>query len=99
MYRILFIVAALLAAVAGLLVGTLNSEPVTLDLLWVQLRWPLGLVALLALSLGLVLGLAGSWLFQVLPLRVQLSRARRNTAAAGPAGSELVKAPADDTND
>jgi hypothetical protein len=62
------------------------------------LHWPLGLIALLALSLGLLLGLAGSWLFQVLPLRVQLSRLRRSAMATEPAGSELVKTPTDDTN-
>ena len=56
MYRIAFITAALLAVALGLLVGTLNSDTVSVDLLWVQLQWPLGLLLLCILFVGLVLG-------------------------------------------
>lgn len=76
MYRILFIVVMLLALALGLLVGTLNSELVAVDLLWLQLDWPLGLVILSAAALGLLLGLVLTWLFSVMPLRARLRRAQ-----------------------
>jgi uncharacterized integral membrane protein len=58
------------------LVGTLNSDPVQLDLLWNQYQLPLGLVILLGFSLGLLTGLAVVYLSRVLPLRLQLRNAR-----------------------
>ena len=67
---------AILAIVVGLLVGTLNAELVQLDLLWVQLELPLGLVILLGFSLGVVTGLGMLYLARVLPLRLQLRKAR-----------------------
>jgi uncharacterized integral membrane protein len=75
-YRILFIVVMLLALALGLLVGTLNSELVAVDLLWLQLDWPLGLVILSAAALGLLFGLVLTWLFSVMPLRARLRRAQ-----------------------
>ncbi len=78
MYKLFFILIALMAIFAGLLLGTLNAEPVMLDLLWVQLNWPLGLVTVMALALGIILGLAATWVLQVWPLRMALRRA--NTA-------------------
>lgn len=76
MYRILFIVVMVLAVTLGLLVGTLNAELVKVDLLLIQLEWPLGLLLLCASSLGLFLGLLLAWLFSVLPLRARLRRQR-----------------------
>lgn len=76
MYRILFIVITVLAIALGLLVGTLNSETVSVDLLWFQLDWPLGLLLLVACTAGLLLGLLLSWLLSTLPLRAQLRKAR-----------------------
>ena len=64
------------AIVVGLLVGTLNSSPVQLDLLWVQFELPLGLAILLGFSLGVMLGLSTIYLARVLPLRLQLRKAR-----------------------
>ncbi len=75
MYKLLFGLVALLAVALGLVIGTLNPDPVTLDLLWVQLHWPLGLVLLTTLTAGLLLGLLLLWLLQVLPLRIALRRA------------------------
>jgi len=69
-----------LAVAVGLLVGSLNSEAVSIDLLWVQIEWPLGLLILSALAAGLLLGLCLAWFFSILPLRVQL-RKIRNTAS------------------
>lgn len=84
MYRLIFIVIAVLAVAAGLLLGTLNADPVTLDLLWVQLNWPLGLVLVMALSVGILLGMAFTWLLQVWPARLALRRARADAQRAAP---------------
>jgi len=81
MYRFGFILIALLAVLCGLLVGTLNADRVSLDLLWFQLDWPLGLLLLLTLSVGLLLGLGMAWLFQVLPLRLQLRKLKQAAGA------------------
>ncbi len=67
---------AIAAIVVGLIVGTLNSTPVSLDLLWVQLEIPLGLAILLGFSLGLVTGLSMIYLGRVLPLSLLLRKAR-----------------------
>ena len=72
MYRISFIIVITLALALGFLVGALNSEAAILDLLWVQITWPLGLLILSALAAGLLLGLILAWFFSILPLRVQL---------------------------
>jgi len=71
-----FILLAIAAVVVGLIVGTLNSDVVVLDLLWIQLEIPLGLAILLGFSLGLVTGLSMIYLLRVLPLNFQLRRAR-----------------------
>lgn len=76
MKRLGFILVALVAIVVGLLVGTLNSNPVLLDLLWVQFELPLGLAILLGFSLGILLGLSAVYLARVVPLRLQLRKAR-----------------------
>lgn len=85
MYRIIFIIVITLAIAMGLLVGTLNSVMVSVDLLWVQLEWPLGLLVLSALTAGLFLGLGLAWIFTILPLRVQL-RKLRNARVSGSSG-------------
>lgn len=90
MYRLLFILLALLATAAGLLVGTLNSDPVRLDLLWFQLEWPLGLVVVLMFASGLLLGVGATWLFAVLPQRVAARRAAR--ASSGDHGEPVEHA-------
>lgn len=77
MYRLLFILLAALAIIAGLLLGSLNSEPVTLDLLFIQLNWPLGLIAVLLFSIGIVLSIAGVWLLAVLPMKMAQRRDNR----------------------
>jgi uncharacterized integral membrane protein len=85
-YRIAFIVVTVLAISLGLLVGTLNSETASVDLLWIQLEWPLGLLILAACVSGLFLGILLAWLFTILPLRAQLRKARGQGATI-PAGS------------
>ena len=76
MYRIAFIIAAFLAVALGLLVGTLNSDTVSVDLLWVQIQWPLGLLLLCVLVVGLLIGLLISWIFSVMPLKARLRKAQ-----------------------
>ena len=76
MYRIVFIVIAILAVFTGLLLGTLNSDAVTVDLLWLQITWPLGLIILSSAAAGLLFGLCVTWFFTILPLRVQLRKLR-----------------------
>lgn len=71
MFRIGFVLTAVLAVLAGLLIGTLNAAPATLDLLWLQLHWPLGLLVLAGLSLGVLLGIGLTWLFVVWPGRLR----------------------------
>lgn len=78
MYRIGFIIVVAAAIVMGLLVGALNSEVARIDLLWVELEWPLGLVILSGIVLGILIGLGLSWLFSILPLRVALRKAQRD---------------------
>lgn len=87
MYRLLFFVVVILAVALGLLVGTLNSDTVSVDLLWIRLDWPLGLVILSAAAAGLFLGLLMAWFFSILPLRSRLRRLRGQ--ASGEAGSAL----------
>jgi uncharacterized integral membrane protein len=82
LYRIIFIIVITLAVAMGLLVGALNSDMASVDLLWVHLEWPLGLLILSTLSVGLFLGLALAWFFTILPLRVQL-RKMRNQGSSG----------------
>jgi len=74
-YRIGFFVVLILAMALGLLVGTLNHEISVIDLLWIQLQWPLGLSLLSAMAIGVLIGLVLTWLFSVLPLRVRLRKA------------------------
>lgn len=76
MKKLGFILIALMAIVIGLLVGTLNSGLVTLNLLWIQFELPLGLAILLGFSLGLLTGLSLIYFARVLPLRLQLRNAR-----------------------
>ena len=74
--RIGFIILALAAISFGLVVGTLNSDPVAVDLLWLQIEWPLGLIIVVPLVLGFALGMLLLWLTTVLPLRYQLRKQR-----------------------
>ena len=85
MYRFGFILITLLAVALGLLIGTLNSDVVTIDLLWLTLDWPLGLLIVSALTVGLLIGFSLAWLFSILPLRARLRRSQ----ALGAQGSSI----------
>ncbi len=75
-----YLLVAFVAIAVGLIVGTLNSATVALDLLWIQFDVPLGLAILLGFSVGLVTGLSMIYLGRVLPLRLQLRKARARLA-------------------
>jgi len=74
MYRLIFIIIAVLAISLGLLVGTLNSDVANVDLLWVQFQWPLGLLILCVFTVGILAGALLCWLFGIMPLRVRLRK-------------------------
>lgn len=74
MYRLMLYVFGAVAILAGLLVGTLNSDKVTLDLLWLQLDWPLGVILVVSFATGLLLGLTAVYLLAVIPLKISLRR-------------------------
>lgn len=76
MYRIIFIIVVTLAVFTGLLLGTLNADTVNVDLLWLQVQWPLGLLILSSVAAGFLLGVFLTWFFTVLPLRVQMRKLR-----------------------
>jgi len=78
MFRWLLILLVLIAAIAGLVIGVLNAEPASLDLLAIDLTLPLGALVLLALTTGLLLGLVLAWLLFLLPGRFQRSSRSRN---------------------
>lgn len=77
MYRWLLILLVLAAVVAGLVVGVLNAELATLDLLAAELSLPLGALVLLAFGLGVLGGLALAWLLFLLPGRFKRSTRSR----------------------
>ena len=76
MKKLGFILIAVFAVVVGLLVGTLNSDPVQLDLLWIQFELPLGLALLLGFSSGVLAGIVLIYMLRIVPLRLQLRKAR-----------------------
>lgn len=78
MFKLVATLVFIVAIGAGLLVGALNADRVPLDLLWIQLEWPLGLLLLMALAFGILAGTLLSYVLQVLPLRMQARRARRS---------------------
>lgn len=91
MYRLMLYVFGAAAILAGLLVGTLNSEKVSLDLLWLQLEWPLGVILVIAFASGLLLGLAAVYLLSVIPLRISLRRKQAAAEAATAAGKAMTR--------
>lgn len=87
MFRWLLILLVLLAAIIGLVIGALNADIVSLDLLAVELSLPLGALVLLALGVGLLAGLVLAWLLFFLPGRLQHSfRSRKRQEGTDLAG-------------
>lgn len=79
--RLVRLLIALLCIAAGVAIGTLNSQAITLELGFLTLRSTLGVALLAAMLFGAIIGgllLAAS---VILPLRQQLRRARRTRPA------------------
>ena len=87
MFRLLIALACL---AAGIAVGGLNTQPVQLDLGFVQLPTSLGVAVLVALLLGVVVGGLALAASVVLPLRQRLRRVESARPGHG-AGSTGVE--------
>ena len=83
MYRWLLLFFFLAAVVAGLVIGVLNPQSVTLDLVTVSLDFPLGALVLTALSFGILLGLILAAVLFVLPSRLARRGQGKETASSG----------------
>lgn len=79
--RALRILIAVLSIAAGVAIGALNPQSVTLDLGIVVLRSTLGVVLLATLLLGAIAGGAMLVVSVVLPLQRRLRRARQDAAS------------------
>lgn len=88
MKKLGFILIALFAVVVGLLVGTLNSDPVQLDLLWIQFELPLGLALLLGFSVGVLTGTTVLYMLRIVPLRMKLRKARGELSKKNPSSQQ-----------
>lgn len=82
MYRWLLLVAVVLAALAGLMIGVLNPDPVTVQLAVLEPTMALGAMILVTFGIGVFAGLALFWLLFDLPARFR--RQRRASAASLP---------------
>lgn len=76
MYRWLLLIAVLVSAALGLLIGVLNPDPVQIDLALASPQLPLGGLILLVFAVGVIVGLLLFWILFDLPARVR-RRARR----------------------
>lgn len=75
-----WIFVASVVALSALFAG-MNSQLVQLDLHFWVFELPAGLLVLTALWLGCMVGGAALWFGVILPLRIQLARLRRRSAA------------------
>ncbi|MGY6554900.1 MAG: hypothetical protein ACXIUM_10300 [Wenzhouxiangella sp.] len=71
MYRWFLILAVFLAAAAGLLIGVLNPDPVTLELAIFAPTLPKGALVVAVFGAGVLAGLLLFWLLFALPARWQ----------------------------
>ena len=88
MVRLIRFLIALLFVAAGVAVGALNPQPVSIDLGFAVLRGTLGLALLATLLVGALLGgmmLAAS---VILSLRRKLRRSRMQAASSVPPASD-----------
>lgn len=69
MYRWFLILAVFLAAAAGLLIGVLNPDPVTLELAIFEPTLPMGALVVAVFGIGVVAGMLVFWLLFALPAR------------------------------
>ena len=92
MKRLIVLLLALFVIAIGLSFAMLNPAPVTLDFYLGELALPMSLWLVLALTLGVLLGL-GAALGILTRQRWQLKRLRREAASSREEVSELRKLP------
>ncbi len=80
MKRILPLLFALPLLLLAFVLGGANANSVVVDLLWVQLEWPLGVLLMLAMGLGLLLMALFLYSFHILPLQYRLRACQRRLA-------------------
>ncbi len=83
MFRWLLLFFFLAAVVAGLVIGVLNPQTVTLDLLVISLNFPLGALVMAALAAGILLGLILAAVLFVLPSRLAHRGRAKASAESG----------------
>jgi uncharacterized membrane protein YciS (DUF1049 family) len=79
MFRWVLLVAVVLAAAVGIVVGVMNPDPVSVQLPGARLEFPLGALLMVVLSIGLVAGCLLFFLLFHLPSRLRSGR-RPSTA-------------------
>jgi len=79
MSRVFFLSLVVVLAVAALLVSAMNPVRVDVELAFIRITAPLGLVLVVALAAGLLVGLASRayWIAELLQERGRLRRALR----------------------
>jgi len=90
MMRLIRFLVALLCVAAGVVIGALNPQPVSIDLGFTSLPSTLGVCLLVALLLGALVGGLVLAVSVLLPMRQKLKRSgnRRNNPATTPSSGE-----------
>lgn len=65
--KITTLTLVLLLLIGAIAVSSLNADPVTLNLYWLELNWPLGFTLLLCGTMGILAGLVIAWLYWIWP--------------------------------
>lgn len=84
MTRWLLLALALVVIAASVVFGAINAEAVVLDLYAGALRVPLGVLVLGSMLVGCLLGGAVLYATVIVPLRMRLSRTKRDIARGTP---------------
>jgi uncharacterized integral membrane protein len=90
-YRIGFMLVMVLALALGVVAGVLNPQTVSVDLLLIQVAWPLGLILICMLVLGALLGFLLTAMFSVWPLKIRLRRSEKLAAGKTSASSVAME--------
>lgn len=88
MYRWLLLIVVLVAIAAGLVVGILNPDTISVDLLFAKFALPLGALVLGAMVIGVLLGLVLALILFVVP-----GRLKRRHGGGKRGGSQLTGTP------
>ncbi len=88
MFRLSLYILAILAIVTGLILGTLNADSVSVDLLWWQFIAPLGGTLVLTFVLGAFIGIFAIYVLRIMPLRIALRRALKSQSKLTPGNGD-----------